>query len=57
MRLLKAIPDSFGAPADEVPVITASTGRLHTEVGWQPRHTLDAALTETCEWWQTQKQK
>ena len=38
----------------EAPRITAETKRLSDIVGWQPQHTLDAALDETIAWWRAQ---
>jgi nucleoside-diphosphate-sugar epimerase len=38
-------------PPDPVVRLTAGTDRLHGQIGWQPRYTLDAALSETIAWW------
>lgn len=48
---------AFGAltpsPGD-APRVVASTARLRSEVGFQPRVSLDEGLRETIEWWRTQ---
>jgi nucleoside-diphosphate-sugar epimerase len=42
------------APLDREPRIVSSTARLHSEVGFRPRVSLDEGLQETIDWWQTQ---
>ena len=36
------------------PLVTADVTRLSSEVKWQPRYSLDAALNETINWWRGQ---
>ena len=36
----------------EPPLIVADVSRLRHEVGWSPRHGLDAGLDATIDWWQ-----
>jgi nucleoside-diphosphate-sugar epimerase len=42
-------------PADPVRRLTAATERLHRTVGWRPAFTVDAALTETIDWWRARE--
>ena len=41
-------------PLDDPPVVVADVRRLTTEVGWRPRHTMEAGLDHTIAWWLTQ---
>jgi nucleoside-diphosphate-sugar epimerase len=47
---LGAIPP---AP-NEVPLLLADITRLRTEVGWQPRWSVDRGISQTIHWWQQQ---
>jgi len=38
-------------PAGEPQTLVASVRRLHDDVGWTPRYTLDQGLEETVAWW------
>jgi nucleoside-diphosphate-sugar epimerase len=42
------------APADEPAVLLPELQRLHQEVKWRPRFTLDQGLKDTIEWWRRQ---
>lgn len=42
------------APADEPAVLLPDVRRLHDEVGWRPRLTLDQGLLHTIDWWRRQ---
>jgi nucleoside-diphosphate-sugar epimerase len=42
------------APADEPAVLLPDVRRLHEEVRWRPRFTLDQGLGDTIEWWRRQ---
>jgi nucleoside-diphosphate-sugar epimerase len=39
------------AAPGEPPILVPDVHRLHREAGWQPSFTLDAALSDTIEWW------
>ena len=39
----------------EPPLIVADVRRLRDEVGWVPRHGIDAGLDETIDWWRAQE--
>jgi nucleoside-diphosphate-sugar epimerase len=47
---LGARPLPAGEPALLVPDVT----RLHTELGWRPRFTLEDGIADTIAWWRTQ---
>ncbi len=38
-------------PASEPPLLVPDIGRLRTEVGFEPRWTIDAGLEDTIRWW------
>lgn len=42
------------APLNEPAVLVPDVGRLYGEVGWRPRFTLEAGLSETIDWWRRQ---
>ncbi len=41
-------------PPGEQPIVVADVDRLHNEVVWRPRFTLDAGLEDTVDWWKRQ---
>lgn len=41
------------APVGDPPFVVASTGRLVDELGWRPKHDLDAGLRGTIDWWRS----
>lgn len=45
---------SLPAPPGQPPLVVADVDRLHHEVGWKPRFTLEAGLVDTVEWWKQQ---
>lgn len=42
---------NFSALAEEPPVLTASTTRLSSQMGWRPTYDLATGLSETIQWW------
>jgi nucleoside-diphosphate-sugar epimerase len=41
-------------PTDEPTLLVPDIRRLRDEVGWRPRFTLDAGITDTVDWWRGQ---
>jgi nucleoside-diphosphate-sugar epimerase len=40
------------AASEEAPLVVADVHRLHAEVGWTPRYTLQEGLEQSIAWWQ-----
>jgi len=47
--------DALAERSDDPPMLVADIGRLHDEVGFAPRYTLDAGIDKTIEWWKLQQ--
>jgi nucleoside-diphosphate-sugar epimerase len=45
---------AISAPPDDPPVLVADVTRLHRDVAWMPRLSLEQGVARTVEWWQLQ---
>jgi len=44
---------AIAQPAGEAPLVVADVHRLHNELGFRPRYSLEAGLSDTVNWWQS----